>query len=66
MKASELLAELTKIIKESGDFEVVVGIPSYDTWDECYDYGMYDQMVSLESVSVKEDDKTVVLFPNDE
>lgn len=66
MKASELLTELTKIIKESGDFEVVVGIPSYDTWDECYDFSMYDQMVSLESVSVKEDDKTVVLFPNDE
>lgn len=66
MKASELVAELTKIIKESGDCEIVVGIPSYDSYDECYDFSVYDQMVSLESVGVEEDDKTVILFPSDE
>lgn len=66
MKASELVAELTKIIKESGDFEIVVGIPSYDSYDECYDFRVYDQMASLESVGVKEEDKTVILFPSDE
>lgn len=64
MKASELIADLEKLIKEHGDFEMSVAIPAYDEYEEGYDFTYFDSVFPLSDVSADSRDGVFTLFPD--
>ena len=63
MKASELIADLEKLIKEHGDREMSVAIPEYDEYEERYNFRFFDSAFPLSDVSAESCNEVFTLFP---
>ena len=64
MKASELIADLEKLIKKHGDREMSVAIPEYDEYEERYNFRFFDSAFPLSDVSAESCVEVFTLFPD--